>query len=132
MIPSLQVQLTGHASLEGTDAYNQHLSEQRAGAVRDRLVLAGIDASRIRTQGLGESAPAVREPAIPRRSLLPSVERIRTLNRRVEVTFFDPTGRFETSLPPLDPARSPFSLGTQELRLGQSDEDERTNTLARP
>ncbi len=123
-VPRLRVQLTGHTSLEGTTTYNQRLSEQRAEAVRDRLVLAGIDTNRIRTLGMGEASPIAIEPNIPRRSLLPSVEDIRTLNRRVDVTFFDPTGQFESQFPDFSALTSSsappsFSLGVPKLRLGR-------------
>ena len=82
-VPSLHVILTGHASLEGTDDYNMALSERRAEAMRLRLSIEGIAASRIHTLHYGESAPAVPEPEVNQRTLLPSVERIRNLNRRV-------------------------------------------------
>lgn len=107
-VPNLIVYLTGHASLEGTDAYNQRLSEIRANAVRDRLSLRGIDKSHIHTAGLGESAPAVTEPDVSERSISPAVERAREMNRRVEVSFFDPTGALEMA---------PLRLPEPKLRL---------------
>lgn len=100
-VPSLQVMLVGHASLEGTEHYNMGLSERRADAMRLQLSLEGIAASRIQTIHFGESAPAVPEPELNQRTLLPSVEHIRNLNRRVEVRFFDPTGNFGSQLPQL-------------------------------
>lgn len=100
-VPSLHVMLTGHASLEGTERYNLELSERRANAMRTHLGLEGIESSRIHTLHFGESAPAVPEPDISERTLLPSVEGIRNLNRRVEVRFFDPTGSFGLQLPQL-------------------------------
>jgi outer membrane protein OmpA-like peptidoglycan-associated protein len=47
----------GHTDSVGTDAYNMKLSRRRANAVRDYLVGHGIAASRIRTEGFGESRP---------------------------------------------------------------------------
>ena len=108
-VERLQVVLTGHASLEGSERYNLDLGQRRADAIRDRLVLAGIDPSRITTRSLGEAAPIEPEPPLEQRSLLPSVERVRTRNRRVEVTFVDPTGEFA-------PRTAPSVLRTGGLR----------------
>lgn len=47
----------GHTDSIGSDAYNMRLSRQRADAVRSYLVSHGVPASRIRTEGLGESKP---------------------------------------------------------------------------
>ena len=102
------VHLTGHASLEGSDSYNQTLSEERVQAIKNRLIMGQIDPTRIHTLALGETVPAVVEPDNPNRSLHPTTERIRTLNRRVEVRFFDPSGQFESA---------PLELPEAELRM---------------
>ena len=47
----------GYTDDRGDAAYNQHLSEQRAQAVKDELVAHGVDASIIKTAGFGESKP---------------------------------------------------------------------------
>ncbi len=47
----------GHADSSGEDSYNQNLSEQRAGAVRDYLTQEGVSRSRIEARGYGESRP---------------------------------------------------------------------------
>ena len=47
----------GHTDDRGDAAYNQHLSEQRAQAVKAELVAQGVDASIIKTVGFGESKP---------------------------------------------------------------------------
>ena len=49
----------GHASNEGSDDYNQALSERRAIAVRDYLVGKGIDEARLTVVGYGEQQPLV-------------------------------------------------------------------------
>ena len=67
--------IEGHTSSEGTDEYNQPLSERRAQAVVDDLVRRGLDASRITALGKGEA-----EPIAPNDD-----EHGRSLNRRVEV-----------------------------------------------
>jgi outer membrane protein OmpA-like peptidoglycan-associated protein len=70
------VVVVGHTDTSGSTAYNQGLSERRAGVVRDALVARGIGAGAIQTQARGETDLArttrdgVREP----------------LNRRTAVT----------------------------------------------
>lgn len=51
------VHLLGHTDSTGTESYNQKLSETRAAAVSRTLVGNGVDRSRVRTVGLGESRP---------------------------------------------------------------------------
>ena len=47
----------GHTDSIGSDAYNQKLSQRRAEAVKAYLVSKGVDASRVYTEGKGESQP---------------------------------------------------------------------------
>ena len=47
----------GHTDSVGSDAYNQKLSLRRADAVKAYLVSRGIDASRVYTEGKGETQP---------------------------------------------------------------------------
>ncbi|MFC7669944.1 OmpA family protein [Hymenobacter humi] len=76
------LRITGHADSRGTDEYNQGLSERRAEAVKRYFTSRGVDASRIITEGKGES-----EPAAPNTSPA-NMSR----NRRVEFKFdFVPT-----------------------------------------
>jgi len=49
--------IEGHTDSQGTDAYNQDLSQRRADAVRDYLVQRGYPADRIQTRGKGEGSP---------------------------------------------------------------------------
>ena len=53
------VLIEGHASNEGSDAYNMALGQRRADAVRDYMVQMGIAPNRIQTISYGESRPAV-------------------------------------------------------------------------
>jgi OOP family OmpA-OmpF porin len=55
--PDLKLEISGHTDDRGDDAHNMDLSRRRAEAVRDYLVTAGIDASRLKTRGAGESEP---------------------------------------------------------------------------
>lgn len=59
----------GHASNEGTDAYNVALGQRRADAVRDYMVQQGIAPERITTVSKGESEPAVANDSEPNRKL---------------------------------------------------------------
>jgi OOP family OmpA-OmpF porin len=73
--PSIKViEIRGHTDANGTMAYNQDLSTRRADEVARFLIDNGVEASRIRVRGYGESRP-----------LVPGTgERIDELNRRVE------------------------------------------------
>jgi OmpA-OmpF porin, OOP family len=73
--PSGRVLIEGHTSSEGTDDYNQRLSERRAQAVVADLVRRGMAKDRPSAAGIGE-----RRPIAPNND-----ESGRSLNRRVEV-----------------------------------------------
>ena len=51
--------IEGHADERGTREYNLALGEQRATAVRDYLVIQGIDPARIKVISYGKEKPAV-------------------------------------------------------------------------
>jgi outer membrane protein OmpA-like peptidoglycan-associated protein len=55
--PSVRFEIGGHTDASGDDAYNLKLSQQRADAVKAKLVSLGIDASRFTTKGYGETKP---------------------------------------------------------------------------
>jgi outer membrane protein OmpA-like peptidoglycan-associated protein len=56
--PAVKIKIIGHTDADGTDADNLDLSKRRAASVKNELVNTfGIDASRIQTDGKGESAP---------------------------------------------------------------------------
>lgn len=71
------VELVGHADSVGPADYNQRLSERRAASVRDALVDAGWDRSKIRTMGRGERELAILSEMSPNFGD----------NRRVEIQF---------------------------------------------
>ena len=54
-MPGIRVQLDGFADERGDEQYNHKLSEQRVEFIRDQLVAAGVDASRITGTAHGES-----------------------------------------------------------------------------
>ncbi|MES2410767.1 MAG: OmpA family protein [Bacteroidota bacterium] len=55
--PNSRFSIEGHTDSDGTDAYNQKLSEDRAAAVRNYLIESGIAADRLSSIGFGESKP---------------------------------------------------------------------------
>ncbi|MBR4774569.1 MAG: OmpA family protein [Bacteroidales bacterium] len=74
--PDLMVQIEGHTDWDGSDEYNQKLSERRAKSVYDYFVAHGVKADRLSYIGYGESRPiATNETAEGRQQ-----------NRRVELT----------------------------------------------
>lgn len=70
----IRLSIEGHTDNSGADNYNMELSHARAQAVRDALIGLSIDASRLSTQGLGETRPLSTN----------TTEAGRAINRRVE------------------------------------------------
>ena len=56
---AVKFEIGGHSDSDGDDASNLKLSQSRADAVRDKLILMGIDATRLTAKGYGESKPLV-------------------------------------------------------------------------
>ena len=71
--PSIAV--IGHTSSEGSDEYNDKLSQRRAEAVAAAVIARGIEADRISAEGRGERQPIADNVT----------EAGRSLNRRVEI-----------------------------------------------
>lgn len=76
--PDTEVLIVGHTDSQGSDSYNQGLSERRAAAARNFLITQGVPADRIRTEGLGEMEPVASN----------DTDAGRAQNRRVEVAIF--------------------------------------------
>jgi len=55
--PGLRLEIEGHTDSVGGDEYNQRLSEQRAGGVRDYLVQQGISMNNVSARGFGKTQP---------------------------------------------------------------------------
>jgi outer membrane protein OmpA-like peptidoglycan-associated protein len=70
--------IVGHTDAQGSDSYNQRLSERRARSAADFLVARGVSSSRVRTRGMGESEPVASNEG----------ESGRAQNRRVEVAIY--------------------------------------------
>ncbi|SMO58686.1 OmpA family protein [Solitalea koreensis] len=69
-----KVSIEGHASAEGTEAYNMNLSKRRANSAKKALIKAGVSKSNLTTVGYGESRPVASN----------DTEEGRQKNRRVE------------------------------------------------
>lgn len=73
-----EILIVGHTDSKGPESYNQDLSERRAASAARYLGEQGIDGSRLRTAGRGESEPvASNETSAGRQQ-----------NRRVEVAIY--------------------------------------------
>lgn len=58
--PNVRVKIVGHTDADGADDFNLDLSKRRAAAVKNELAKTfGIDASRMETDGMGETKPVV-------------------------------------------------------------------------
>jgi outer membrane protein OmpA-like peptidoglycan-associated protein len=55
--PGLTLQIEGHTDSVGSDEFNQQLSEQRAGSVRDFLAEQGVGDSSMTARGFGKTQP---------------------------------------------------------------------------
>jgi outer membrane protein OmpA-like peptidoglycan-associated protein len=73
--PASEIVVIGHTDRVGTTARNDALSLRRAERVREELIKASVDATRIRVEGRGD-----REPLVPTGNQVAE-----PLNRRVEV-----------------------------------------------
>ncbi len=73
--PDTYVLITGHTDSEGSDAFNQRLSEDRAYSVRDHLSVKGVTRDRMTANGRGESVALATN----------STPEGRAQNRRVEI-----------------------------------------------
>jgi peptidoglycan-associated lipoprotein len=78
--PGIHVQIEGHADERGTLEYNLNLGQLRADMVREYLVSAGIEATRLHPISYGEERPQDTS----------GTERGHQLNRRVQFLVFDP------------------------------------------
>jgi len=73
--PGLIMQIEGHTDSVGGDAFNVHLSEQRANSVRDFLGEQGVSLSSVTAQGFGKAEPVATNDTAEGRQR----------NRRVEI-----------------------------------------------
>ncbi len=72
--PDTDIEIQGHTDSDGSNAYNQNLSEERAIAVSNHLITKGVTPSRITIIGFGEKLPKYEN----------ETEEGKATNRRVE------------------------------------------------
>lgn len=72
--PAIEIEMSAHTDSKGADDYNMRLSDNRARSVREYIVAKGVAASRIVSQGYGETKPVATN----------ETDDGRQLNRRVE------------------------------------------------
>ncbi len=73
--PALNIEVDGHTDNVGGDEFNQKLSDQRSGSVRDYLVAQGVATNSVTAKGFGKTQPmATNDTAAGRQT-----------NRRVEL-----------------------------------------------
>lgn len=58
--PTLKIELGSHTDAQGTDSYNNKLSQNRAQSAVDYIISKGIDAARITAKGYGETQLVVK------------------------------------------------------------------------
>jgi OOP family OmpA-OmpF porin len=75
MNPSIKLNLNGYASIEGTEAHNMILSQDRANSVKDYLVNSGVSSANLITKGYGTANPVAAN----------NTDAGKVLNRRVEI-----------------------------------------------
>lgn len=73
--PEWKITIEGHTDSVGTEAKNQDLSDRRAASIKAYLVKGGIDESRLKSVGFGQSKPIASNDS----------DMGRAQNRRVEV-----------------------------------------------
>ena len=72
------VMIVGHTDSDGSDSYNQQLSERRGRSAQDQLASLGVTSSRLASRGRGEAEPIASN----------GTEEGRRQNRRVEVAIY--------------------------------------------
>jgi OmpA-OmpF porin, OOP family len=88
--PKISLEVQGHTDNVGADAYNMHLSQTRADAVRAYLVTHGVAPDRLVSKGYG-----FHQPLVPNSS-----DANRALNRRVQFIRTESSGT-QSPAPPL-------------------------------
>jgi len=73
--PHIHIEIAGHTDSDGSESFNQKLSQLRVDAVRKRLISKGISSKRLRAKGYGET-----KPLVPNTS-----DENKQKNRRVEI-----------------------------------------------
>ena len=67
--PTLKIELGGHTDNQGSKSHNKTLSQNRAKAVMEYLIAAGIDAERLTSAGYGDEKPIATNETVEGRAL---------------------------------------------------------------
>jgi len=73
--PKTYIDVMGHTDADGSEVYNQALSERRAAAVANYLSARGVQSARLATKGFGEMKPIASNETVEGKAA----------NRRVEI-----------------------------------------------
>jgi len=79
IVPTIKIKVVGHTDADGSESYNQRLSENRASTVKQYIVDRGIEPSRISIEGKGETSPLYDN----------NNPRLKQWNRRVEIIILE-------------------------------------------
>lgn len=79
ILPTIKIKVVGHTDWDGSESYNQKLSENRASTVKQYIVDHGIEPTRILIEGKGETMPLYDN----------NNPRLKHWNRRVEITIIE-------------------------------------------
>jgi outer membrane protein OmpA-like peptidoglycan-associated protein len=82
--PQTRIIIEGHTDSQGSETYNEELSQRRGRAVSEALASRGISGERVQVRGRGEAYPVASNTTAAGRQQ----------NRRVEIIFSDEAGRF--------------------------------------
>ena len=82
--PDRRVMVEGFTDSQGSESFNDDLSQRRANAVKDQLETLGIPQQRLESRGFGEAYPVADNNTAAGRQQ----------NRRVELVFSDANGQF--------------------------------------
>lgn len=92
-----KILIEGHTDNVGSLAYNQQLSEARAASIKTALVQAGVEASRLSTEGFAFNRPVASNATEDGRQFNRRVEMI-ILGEKVEnITKGEPANAFESA-----------------------------------
>jgi OOP family OmpA-OmpF porin len=78
-----KIRIEGHTDSDGTNKYNKDLSNRRAKAVMEYILKAGVDESRMVSEGFGEDRPIASN----------DTDEGKAQNRRVEFNIIERTGK---------------------------------------
>lgn len=73
--PQTRIRIEGHTDSTGTEDYNLELSDKRAQAIKNALIVRNVDPARLQTVGFGEAKPVAGN----------DTETGRQMNRRVKI-----------------------------------------------